>query len=166
MLTGYDQNEDKNDGRLRPWIREISRQTGLSRGTVRQYLRADRDKEIVWGPRAPRPTLLDPYKVYLLDRLKHEEPGKRIPNTVYLREMKARGYPGGETQLRRWLKGQREVKVEDTPLIRFETPPGEQVQIDWAVIRRERIRCQRLLRPWVIADGPMCGSRPMRRWRR
>lgn len=117
-------------------IREISRQTGLSRVTVRKYLRADRDEEIVWGPRAPRPTLLDPYKGYLLERLKHEEPGKRIPNTVYLREMKALGYPGGETQLRRWLKEQREVKVEATPLIRFETPPGEQVQIDWAVIRR------------------------------
>ncbi|ARU22345.1 nucleoside diphosphate kinase [Ralstonia solanacearum] len=48
-------------------VREIARQTGLSRNTVRRYLRdgqAGRYKE-----RQPRPTKLDPFKGYLLERV-------------------------------------------------------------------------------------------------
>lgn len=116
-------------------IREISRLTGISRTTVAKYVRGEA-KIVNWGPRAARPTKLDPYKGYLLERISHEEAGKRIPCTVYFREIKAMGYPGGETQMREWLNGQRTVVAQPDLLVRFETKPGEQVQIDWAVIRR------------------------------
>jgi transposase len=46
---------------------EIARETGLSRNTVRRYLR---DEEAVrYKPRPPRPTQLDPFKGYLTERL-------------------------------------------------------------------------------------------------
>lgn len=39
-------------------IREIARETGASRNTVRAVLRGNADEQ--YGPRAPRPTNLDP----------------------------------------------------------------------------------------------------------
>jgi transposase len=43
-------------------IKQIARETGLSRNTVRKYLRTEASP--AYGPRAPRPTKLDPYKGY------------------------------------------------------------------------------------------------------
>ena len=48
--------------RLRP--REIARQMGLSRNTVRRYLRDEQAPR--YKQREPRPTKLDPFKDYLL----------------------------------------------------------------------------------------------------
>jgi transposase len=49
-------------------IREISRELGLSRNTVRKYLRscAEQDR----APRSGRTQKLDPFKVYLHDRVR------------------------------------------------------------------------------------------------
>lgn len=44
-------------------IREIAREMGCSRNTVRRYLRGGGGEQ--YGPRAPRPWKLDPYKAYL-----------------------------------------------------------------------------------------------------
>ena len=45
-------------------VSAIARQTGLDRKTVRKYL--DRGLEVpVYGPRDPRPRLLEPYQGYL-----------------------------------------------------------------------------------------------------
>ena len=49
-------------------IREIARETGVSRNTVRRYLR---DEEAArYKPRPPRPTKLDPFKAYVVERLR------------------------------------------------------------------------------------------------
>lgn len=48
-------------------IREIAREMGISRNTVRRYLRgAGRP---TYKSRSPRPTKLDPYKAYLTERV-------------------------------------------------------------------------------------------------
>ena len=116
-------------------IKEIVRQTGYARGTVRKYLRSP-EKVRSWGPMPPRPKIIDAYVPYLKERLSYEEAGKSIPATVYLREIQARGYPGEITQLRKWLREERDRAVKIEPLIRFETAPGHQVQIDWTVVRK------------------------------
>src|SRR5215467_11892568 len=78
-------------------VREIARQTGLSRNTVRRYLREpERDR---YGPRAPRPTKLDPFKVYLVERIEAARP-RWIPATVLMRDLQERGYGGGISQLK------------------------------------------------------------------
>ena len=49
MLTGYDLMKLRTMADCGLGIREICRQTALSRETVRKYLRADRNEAIVWG---------------------------------------------------------------------------------------------------------------------
>ena len=80
--------------------------------------------------------IIDGYVDYLKERLSNEVAGKPIPATVYFREIRSLGYPGGITQLRKWLREERGHFVEPEAVIRYETPPGDQVQIDWTVIRK------------------------------
>jgi transposase len=54
---------------------------------------------------------------------------------VLLRELRERGYTGGYTMLKA-LVASLKPKETAAPIVRFETEPGEQMQVDWAVIRR------------------------------
>jgi transposase len=113
-------------------IRKIARETGVARNTVRRYLR---DEEAArYKLRPPRSTKLDPFKAYVAERLNSAAP-EWIPASVLLMELRERGYCGGYTMLKLFgasLRPQRAVE----PVVRFETGPGEQMQVDWAVIRR------------------------------
>jgi hypothetical protein len=60
---------------------------------------------------------------------------ERIPASVLLRELRERGYTGGYTMLKA-LAASLKPKDAAAPIVRFETEPGEQMQVDWAVIRR------------------------------
>lgn len=113
-------------------IREIARETGIARNTVRAVLRGQHDSR--YGPREPRPTKLDQHKDYLRDRL--ERAGTvRLNATVLLREIRAQGYDGGITQLKEFLASIRPQPPAE-PVIRFETEPGKQLQIDFVDFRR------------------------------
>jgi len=113
-------------------IREIAREAGVARNTVRRYLR---DEEAArYKPRPPRRTKLDPFKAYVAARLGSAAP-EWIPATVLLMELRERGYRGGYTMLKLFVASLRPQQAVE-PVIRFETGPGEQMQVDWAVIRR------------------------------
>ena len=114
-------------------IREMARELRCSRNTIRRYLREAGAGR--YGPRLARPTKLDPYKDYLLERIHAARP-HWIPAVVLLREIKERGYPGGVTQLKEFLKLHRQTKLE--PVVRFETAPGKQMQVDFTHVRRGR----------------------------
>jgi len=114
-------------------VREIARQLGCSRNTVRRYLRDEDARR--YGPRAPRPCKLDPYRAYVLERVEQARP-RWIPATVLLREIAERGYTGGISQLKAFLAPLK--KPEPEPVVRFETPPGRQMQADFTVVRRGR----------------------------
>ncbi len=114
-------------------IREMARQLGCSRNTVRRYLRED--GAAVYGPRSPRATKLDPFKSYLLQRIESARP-HWIPAVVLLREIAQQGYTGGLTQLKQFINGHRDKPAE--PLVRFETAPGQQMQADFTHIRKGR----------------------------
>ena len=103
---------------------EIARQLGLDRKTVRKYLHRPPQP---YGPRAPRPWKLDPYRSYLRERW---EQGVHNAHKLWV-EIQRRGYAGGYTQVRRLLGGWREEERERA-FVRFETSPGEQSQFDWA----------------------------------
>ncbi|MFM8535837.1 MAG: IS21 family transposase [Acidimicrobiia bacterium] len=114
-------------------VREIARQLGCSRNTVRRYLR---DRGLGrYGPRAVRATKLDDYKEYLRRRVAQARP-RWIPATVLLREIREHGYAGGISQLKAWLSGLKQVAPE--AVVRFETAPGEQMQVDFTWVRRGR----------------------------
>lgn len=113
-------------------IRAIAREMGIARNTVRAILGGKSDGH--YGPRQPRRTKLDTHKDYLRTRI--EVAGRiPLPATVLLREIRARGYEGGVTQLKTYLRGIRPTPPEE-PVVRFETEPGRQLQIDFVVFRR------------------------------
>jgi transposase len=114
-------------------VRAIAKQLECSRNTVRRYLRDEEARR--YGPREPRACKLDPYKSFLHDRVAQARP-RWIPATVLLREINGRGYVGGISQLRAWLAPMR--KSEPEPLVRFETPAGQQMQADFTYVRRGR----------------------------
>lgn len=114
-------------------IREIARQTGQSRNTVRRYLREGGSPH--YPARAARATKLDAFKPYVLERIAAARP-HWIPATVLLRELQERGYPGGISRLKEFLALHK--RIEPEPVVRFETAPGKQMQADFTVIRRGR----------------------------
>ena len=107
-------------------VSAISALTGYDRKTIRRYLNSQ-DAVPIYGPRAPRPTLLDPYLPYLEQRLQ-----AGVWNAVVLlAELRERGYPGGYTILKDYLRPKRQA-ARAVAVRRFETPPGHQAQVDWA----------------------------------
>lgn len=90
-------------------ILTISRLLGMSRGAVRKYVRSESFPERPRHP--PRPSMLDPFEPYLLERWKE---GCR--NALQLhREIKERGYPGGQSGVLRWARRRREIPAPSTP---------------------------------------------------
>ena len=108
-------------------VSEIARRSGLDRKTVRRYIERGLEPPI-YGPRRPRPTLLDPFTGYLRERVK-AYPG--LTGSRLLRELKELGYQGGYTAVTDFL---RDVRPTADPRfeVRFETAPGEQGQVDFA----------------------------------
>ena len=88
-------------------IRAIARQLGVSRNTVREYLRSD--KPPAYSPREKRSSKLDPYKPYIQERVQSARPNW-IPGTVIDREIRALGYPGSIRLVR--YRAQTKGKVE------------------------------------------------------
>jgi transposase len=113
-------------------IREIARETGLSRNTVRRYLRDEAAGRYKVRPK--RAAKLDPFKDYVIERLAAAVPDG-IPASVLLAELRERGYSGGYTMLKAFVASRKPASVA-APTVRFETAAGEQMQVDWAVIRR------------------------------
>ena len=113
-------------------IREIARRMGHSRNTVDRHLK--REGNPVYTARPMAPSKLDAHKAFVSERIAAAHP-ERLPGTVLLRKLRARGYTGGITILREHLAALRPV-LPIEPVVRFETRPGRQMQVDWAVIRR------------------------------
>lgn len=107
-------------------IRDIARQSGLSRNSVRKILRGQASATFRAQERV---SSLDPFKTYLEQRL------KKFPslNAVRLHaELLSQGYLGGVHQVRRFLASLRgEDLWRAKATVRFETPPGHQAQADW-----------------------------------
>jgi len=108
-------------------VAAIARQVGIDRKTVRKYIA--RGLEVPsYGPRQPRDRVLDPWLDYLKARLE-AYPG--LSAQRLLREISVRGYAGGYSTVRAMRPA-----GGGTPFaVRFETPPGQQAQVDFAQFR-------------------------------
>ena len=100
--------------------------------TVRKYVRNGIEQPA--KPRVGRTKKLDAFKDYLRERVCAAHP-LWLPATALLPELRAQGYKGKLTQLRVYLQSLR-PRLPVEPLVRFETPPGQQMQVDWIVFRR------------------------------
>ena len=114
-------------------VRAIARELGVSRNTVRRYLRGSialpNDQKA-----KQQDSKLDWFKPYLHERIAAAKP-HWIPASVLFREIKAQGYQGKEGILRLYVR-QFKPQSKDEPVVRFETPPGEQMQVDFTTITR------------------------------
>lgn len=115
-------------------IRSIAEQTGYSRNTVRKILR-HKISDSAKSARSdkPRKSQLDPFKPYLEKRF--NEYG--LSAVRLLEELKPMGYSGSIDVVRRFiqtLKPARQALAKAT--VRYETPPGQQAQADWAYCGR------------------------------
>ncbi|MDA5111117.1 IS21 family transposase [Brevibacillus thermoruber] len=107
-------------------IREIARETGHSRNTIRRYLRANGLPER--KPRKTRVSKLDPFKPFLQERIQ-----EGIYNCEVLYQLlREKGYNGGRTILKDYVKDFRPPK-QIPAVLRYETQPGEYAQVDWGL---------------------------------
>jgi transposase len=129
-------NEPKRNEIISRWragasIRKIARELGMARNTVSRVLaqiqaqRTGREG----SPIRKRPSRLDPYEPIIQELL------GRYPDLTAVRlleELRERGFVGGYTTLRQRLNVLR-PRTAPAPVIRFETAPGAQAQMDYAV---------------------------------
>ncbi len=115
----------------------VAEMFGVSRRTVHHWIQTgqlDRDlspETVHYGPRPPVPTKIGPYKAIILARL------EAFPELSAVRldqEIKAAGYSGAYTQVKEYVRIVRPRPPEE-PIVRFETPPGHQGQVDFADFR-------------------------------
>jgi transposase len=108
-------------------VSAIARRVGIDRKTVRKYIERGLEPPS-YGPRQPRARRREPFEAYLRQRIA-AYPG--LTASRLLREIREHGYTGGYTAVTDFL---REVRPSPTPPfeVRFETPAGEQAQVDFA----------------------------------
>jgi transposase len=107
-------------------IQGIARELGISRNTVRKYLR--HPEAVFPKPREPRPSKLDPYKEQITKWVMEDHCTNCEVMLVRLQEM---GYTGSITILKDFVQPLRPAVAGHAPVQRYETKPGEQVQFDW-----------------------------------
>ncbi len=113
-------------------LRRIAAEVGCAVNTVRSHLAAGEKPK--YQRQKKRPSKLSPYEAYLRERQTSAQP-LWIPATVLHREIAAQGYRGGMSQLRSFLRQIKPI-LPPEPVVRFETVPGEQMQVDWVEFRK------------------------------
>lgn len=107
-------------------IQGIARELGISRNTVRKYLR--HPEAVFPKAREPRPSKLDPFKEQITRWVTEDHCTNCEVMLVRLQE---RGYTGSITILKDFVQPLRPAVAGHAPVQRYETKPGEQLQFDW-----------------------------------
>jgi transposase len=110
----------------------IASELGLHRDTVRSALELE---QVIDRSRAARPTRLAPYKSFIVQVL---EQHPRLTASRIFEMVRARGYPGGHAQLRRFVREVRPQPRGEAYLM-LQTLPGEQAQVDWGCFGKIRV---------------------------
>jgi transposase len=109
-------------------ISTIARETGRDRKTIRKIIQVGQSGvgDQPAHRRRKKGVKLAPFEGYLKQRI-----AEGVLNTrKLLRELKARGYQGGLTQLILFVQPYRTSR-EERAVMRYETEPGQQAQVDW-----------------------------------
>jgi transposase len=129
-MTESKRNEIISRWRAGSSIRKIARDLGLARNTVSRVL-VQIEAQRTGHERSPirrRPSRLDHFEPFIQGLL------GRYPDLTAVRlleELRQRGFPGGYTVVRQRLAELR-PHAAPPPVIRFETSPGAQAQMDYS----------------------------------
>lgn len=120
------------------WTKQaLAERLGVSRRTIYSWIaNGQLDRELDGDPvqyrkRPPVKRKIDPYCGIINARLS-EYP--KLSSVRLLDEIRAAGYDGGYSQLTEYVRSVRPSPPAD-PVVRFETPPGYQAQVDFAHIK-------------------------------
>lgn len=105
----------------------IAAELGVHRDAV--SLAVDRDRFVSRG--TVRPSALDSYVPFIRETLENHP---RLRATRLLQMIRARGYEGSASQLRRRIRQLAIRATRAEAFLRLMTSPGEQAQVDWAHI--------------------------------
>jgi len=115
----------------------LAEKLGISRWTVHHWIstgQLDReldDRQVVYKSRPPVERKINRYTGIIHERLAN------YPELSAVRlfdEIRAAGYDGSYTQVKEYVRQIRPAPVPE-PVVRFETPPGKQAQVDFAHFR-------------------------------
>jgi transposase len=113
-------------------LRRIAKDLGLARetvqGVIRRWEAARAGQESATPTPVRRPSLVDPFTDTIRQLL------ERYPDITITRifeELRARGFSGGATIVRERVLELRPEPLRE-PVVRFETPPGAQAQMDYS----------------------------------
>ena len=108
-------------------VRAIARELGLNRKSVDRVI--DRRSVVLGVKSSVRASRLDSFKNDVLKLLK-EDP--ETTAMVVLQRIRSRGYDGGYTILREWIKAQRlGSRPRPEAFFKMTFPAGEAAQVDW-----------------------------------
>lgn len=112
----------------------IAERIGISRRCIYKWIaHGDLDRELdgtsIRYP--PRASQLDPFHALIRQRL---ETYPELTAVRLFEEVRAAGYPGSLTQLKVFVRHVRPTPPPEA-VVRFETPPGHQAQVDFAEVR-------------------------------
>ena len=106
-------------------ISQIAQKTGFDRKTVRKYLSACTPPSV--KPRTSKPSKLNAYKEYIRNRITDYP----LSAARIYREIREQGYDGKYTVVKDYIRSIRPPEGTSA-VLRFETKPGVQAQVDWA----------------------------------
>ena len=128
-MTELQRNQIINRWRAGASLRQIARELQLARSTVRRVILGVENQRAGDKPAsARRPSCLDAYTTIVLELL------GRYPDLTAVRlfeELKHHGFTGSYATVRIWLR-ERRPRQGPRPVIRFETGPGMQAQMDYS----------------------------------
>lgn len=111
-------------------IAEIARRLDLDRKTVRNCLRQE-----AWQP-YERPARTDTLLVEHAEYLRDRAPKVGYSAQVLWQELRQRGFAGSYQTVKRFVRPLRTAEtLAERASVRFETPPGQQSQVDWGAAR-------------------------------
>jgi len=141
-------------------LHEIAKRTGLSRNTVRKWLRTDEEVATPAYRREAGPGKLTPFHSVLALALKADahriKQNRRTAKDLFA-EIKARGYTGAYCQVTAYIRGWREMEGK-TPhaFVPLSFEQGEAFQFDWS---EEGLVIGGIYRRMQVSHMKLCASR-------
>jgi transposase len=125
-------------------IAEIARRLELDRKTVRRCL-----SQGAWQP-YQRPARTDTLLAEHAEHLRRRAPEVHYSAQILFQELRQRGYRGSYPTVKRFVQPLRRAEtLAERATVRFETPPGQQSQIDWGS-SRARFRHEPVVLHWFV----------------